>query len=329
MIIFNIRCLRFLIFISIFNIITISPSLAQSLESLKYALSPVGSVSEEDVKQALNIIPDFANLEDRIMAVSSYFLHRPYSLGPAGEGEDGDLDQKPLSTWDKFDCVTFIEAVMALSLIHPRSRDHRLNLENYYDNIKLIKYHSDEISFLTRNHFTEMDWIPYLNNIGLLQDITKSIFPSAPIRTKIIDKKLWFMQKTTKDLFLPDATEEEKNEILHDFKNKVINLDFQPQDVELHYLPFHQLMNKEVQKKLPRISIFSLIRGEHPTNPHIPVMVSHQGLLIRKEDHQLYIRHASTSTMTVMDIALDDYITLRLKDTWPSLGLNLQTQLAF
>lgn len=287
--------------------------------------TPISSVSELDIEKALSQTPHFNSLDDRMLALSAYFLGRPYFLGPAGEGDDGDLDKKPLSTWELFDCVTYIEAVMSLAMVNPRSRTNLVNLETYYENIKLIKYHSEDISFLTRNHFTELDWIPYLNKRGVLKDITRSIYFFAPTKSKIIDKHQWFMQKTTKDLYLPDMSEEEKKLALEEFKQKVTDLEIQPQKAALRYIPFKMLKLSRIQSRLPKVSIFSLIREEHPTNHNIPVMVSHQGLLIRKDNGELYIRHASTSTKTVMDIRLNDYIELRLKDApWVSLGLNLQ-----
>lgn len=281
-------------------------------------------VSELDIQQALEVSSEISNIQDRLLNISAYFLNRPYFLGPAGEGETAEFDQKPISTWERFDCVTYVEAVLALAKINPKSTSNSVNLDQYYENIKLIKYHHDEISFLTRNHFTELDWIPHLQSIGFIQDLTKQIFPFAPAQKKVIDKHHWFMQKTLQDLYLPNASQDEKVQALYDFKQQVASLELVPHETQLHFLPFRFLLLPQLKKRLPKVSIFSLVRGEHPTNPNIPVMVSHQGLLIKKDDNQFYIRHASTSTMTVTDILLDDYINLRLKDAWPSLGLNLQ-----
>jgi hypothetical protein len=314
----------FSLFISLFYLLNVSLSFAQTNSGILFT-----QVNEVDLEKALSQVPHFQSLDDRMIALSNYFLGRPYFLGPAGEGDDGDLDKKPLSTWELFDCVTFIEAVMALAQINPRSRSNSLNLETYYENIKKIKYHSDEISFLTRNHFTELDWIPYLNQTEILKDVTRSVYYFAPSKYKVIDKHQWFMNKTIKDLYLPGLSDEEKQIALDEFKETVEELNLQPQKVGLKYIPFKMLKLSRIQSRLPKVSIFSLIRDDHPTNSNIPVMVSHQGLLIRKNDGELYIRHASTSgSKTVMDITLNEYIELRLKDApWKSLGLNLQVML--
>ena len=311
-------------FISIYLIVLLLTASFTSTAQITLT-SPISSVSEVDIEAALSQTPHLDSLNQRVLAISGYFLGRPYFLGPAGEGDDGDLDKKPLSTWELFDCVTYIEAVMALAMVNPRSSTNLVNLETYYDNIKFIKYHSHNISYLTRNHFTELDWIPYLNNVGILKDVTRSVYYFAPTQYKTIDKHQWFMQKTIKDLYLPDMSDEEKNQALEEFKQQVEDQNIQPQKVGLRYIPFKTLKLARIQNRLPKVSIFSLIRDEHPTNRNIPVMVSHQGLLIRKDNGELYIRHASTSTKTVMDIKLNKYIDMRFKDApWPSLGLNLQ-----
>lgn len=284
-------------------------------------------VTEDDIQKIYNSVPPFENLNDRLIAYSQFFLKKPYYLGPAGEGEEGDLDQKPLSNWEQFDCVTYVEAVLALSMVSQRHASSQSNLLQYYDNIKSIKYHSEDISFLTRNHFTELDWIPYLNKIDLLKDVTRTVYRNSPKHSKVIDKHKWFMEKTLQDLYLPDLNDEEKRLQLENFKEKVLSLNLRPKKATLRYVPLAALLSPQVQRRLPKISIFSLIRGTHPTIPNIAVMVSHQGFLIKKNKEEIFIRHASTSTKTVMDIPLNEYVANRLQDKWPSLGLNLQVVL--
>src|SRR5271169_5922701 len=57
-----------------------------------------------------------ASLAQRVEAVSELFLGVPYKLGSLGEGPDGEFDRDPLIRFDAFDCTTFVETVMALSL---------------------------------------------------------------------------------------------------------------------------------------------------------------------------------------------------------------------
>ena len=55
-----------------------------------------------------------APLAERIDAISEAMLERPYIADPLGEGEGTDAD--PLVRYDAFDCLTFVEEVLALSL---------------------------------------------------------------------------------------------------------------------------------------------------------------------------------------------------------------------
>ena len=57
----------------------------------------------------------FSTIE-RLAIVSSAFLGRPYFWGPLGEGAEGDFDQYPLYRADLFDCLTFVETVLAVAL---------------------------------------------------------------------------------------------------------------------------------------------------------------------------------------------------------------------
>ncbi len=118
---------------------------------------PLSEVNATQLSQVLQASANTSSATNRLLEISASFLGRPYLLGPAGEGVDGDFDQRPLSTWEKFDCVTYVEAVLALSLIHNPSNDPQANLQMYYQNLIEIKYSDDNnISFLTRNHFTEI-----------------------------------------------------------------------------------------------------------------------------------------------------------------------------
>lgn len=291
-----------------------------------YAQSDLNEVSEAEINEIFLSVPHKSNINYRLEAFSSYFKNKelPYFSGPEGEGKDGDYDQKPISNWSRFDCVTYVESVLSLALMQKRFPTAKQNLDNYYDHLIQIKYFDEKISYINRNHFTELDWLPYLNNIKILKDVTKSVFKYAPTRTKIIDKNLWFMNKTINDLFYRETTSDEfKLQKLHELQDEVSQLNIKPVNVSLRYIPFAELKKTEIQRRLPKVSIFSLVRGEHPSKK-IPTMISHQGFLIKLSPGHIVIRHASTSTLQVVDVDFNEYIEKRMQDSWPSLGLNLQ-----
>ncbi len=84
-----------------------------------------------------------------------YFAHAlegvPYFLGPTGEGRYGSVDPRPILDFSRFDCVTYIESVIALSLAR-RPAD-------LIPAILPVRYRGDTVSFATRNHFFVGDWL--------------------------------------------------------------------------------------------------------------------------------------------------------------------------
>lgn len=95
-----------------------------------------------------------------------------YVNNPLGEEFWPDTD--PLIRFDAFDCMTFVETVLA---------------DGNVDKLTQIRYKNGEIKFTNRNHFTELDWIP--NNSDRVYDVTEK-FGTVSTRNVTIDKKSWF-----------------------------------------------------------------------------------------------------------------------------------------
>jgi len=131
-----------------------------------------------------------ANADDRIAKTSARFLGAPYVEGPLGEGDKfgaARASKGPRYRLDAFDCVSYIETVMALAMTNSEE-DFRAEMDK-------IRYKDGAVSFESRNHFTSADWIP--NNSRIFFDATErvSIFsllgPAKVVTTKI-DKQKWF-----------------------------------------------------------------------------------------------------------------------------------------
>ncbi len=88
---------------------------------------------------------------DRLRYFSRVLEGRPYFLGPTGEGRFAGLEPNPLIDLSRFDCVTYIESVMALA----SSRDGT----DLLPQILAIRYGSDTVSYSSRNHFFVEDWL--------------------------------------------------------------------------------------------------------------------------------------------------------------------------
>ena len=109
-------------------------------------------------------------------AESKYMGHEyvgvRYVNDPLGEEIYPDTD--PLIRTDAFDCLTFVETVLANGDVNELNK---------------IRYKNGEIGFANRNHFTELDWVT--NNSSRVYEITEK-FGTTSTRNVTIDKKSWF-----------------------------------------------------------------------------------------------------------------------------------------
>ncbi len=118
-------------------------------------------------------------LPDRMAAVSSALLGRPYVNDPMGEGDGHDAD--PLARYDAFDCLTFTEEVLALSLAGDPVHAAAIRTALRYDGSP---------SYATRRHFMELQWVPAAVANGWLVDTTGQY--GEPRRlAKAVDASTW------------------------------------------------------------------------------------------------------------------------------------------
>ena len=84
------------------------------------------------------------------------YLGAAYILDPLGEGYGAPHDQDPIRRIDAFDCLTFVETVLA---------------DNSSEDLQKIRYAGGEIDWFRRNHWTEKDWIPNAMALELIMPI--------------------------------------------------------------------------------------------------------------------------------------------------------------
>lgn len=104
--------------------------------------------------------------------IGAEYLGVPYVTNPLGENAAPDTD--PLIRFDAFDCVTFVETVLADGDVN------KLNKIRYADGVP---------NFMTRNHFIETDWLE--NNHDIMTNVSAQ-YGKIATRNVIIDKKKWF-----------------------------------------------------------------------------------------------------------------------------------------
>jgi hypothetical protein len=120
----------------------------------------MSSDASREVSRLLKLIDGIPEIGERIAAVTSEWLGRPYienPLDPRGHYESLRIDL------EAFDCVTMIENAIAISM----SED----INQFVDTLKELRYQNGVVGWPARNHYMS-DWLT--NNIatGLLEDLT-------------------------------------------------------------------------------------------------------------------------------------------------------------
>src|SRR5262245_55177664 len=85
-------------------------------------------------------------LPERMGAVSSALLGRPYVSDPMGEGVLPDAD--PFARYDAFDCLTFAEEVLALTLAPDPVHAAEVRAS--------LRYGDEPRDYVHRRHFMEL-----------------------------------------------------------------------------------------------------------------------------------------------------------------------------
>lgn len=273
---------------------------------------------------SLNIKPN-QNLSARITAISAEFLGKPYELGALGEGLGGKYDQFPLYRTDAFDCETFVDTVLALALANNGS-----SFERY---IRQIRYKNGLVSFVTRNHFTCLDWNINNQQQGFVTDITQDIkdkndHPVALMAQALIDKPSWYQHFSLKNIRIKDASPTTQAARLALLKEEGSHL---PSVIStIPYIPFSALFNEsgepnmQIFNQIPNAAIIEIIRPNWDLQQQIGthLNVSHLGFAIWKNDKLLF-RQASSTQHRVVDSPLIDY--LRNAQKSPTIkGINIQ-----
>ncbi len=211
----------------------------------------------------------------RIDKISQSYLGLPYIVDPLGEGEGYDKD--PLFRFDGFDCVTYVETVLAEALAGSN--------EQFLPILNQIRYKNSQIDFKTRNHFTSIDWI--VNNQQIIKDITEDLFPQEhQISRTWIDRSAWFL------------------------RNHKMVVQENPKYSILPYLSIEAVQNNpDLLSRIPHGAIISIVRPNWNLKDKIGTNldVSHQGFAILKDD-VLYFRHAGISAKQVVEEPLIQYL---------------------
>lgn len=266
--------------------------------SITYAFSS----TREDAQQILSRFSNETNIQKRLDLFSKIFLGLPYGKnGPLGEGADGRYDKDPLYRFDIFDCTTYVETVMALAL----SR----NVNEFENHLEKIRYEDGDIDYLKRNHFTDLQWIPFNTANGLMSEINHIVFPKGELKIAeaIINFPNWLRSHKLDQIIAPLETLETRRALLEELKSLAPN--FNQSVAKVSYISIKSIVLKpSLLSYIPSGAIINFVRpnwdltstsGTHQN-------ISHQGFVFRV-NNSLYLRHA-TVTGKVEEIPLIDYL---------------------
>ena len=103
---------------------------------------PAGLKADE-VNSILREAKRVKNLSERIDLISAHFIGRPYIAGSLGGGPD--VAEPFCATLEGFDCVTYIETVLALASSN--------SLGDVADALREIRYKDGKVDWFHRNHY--------------------------------------------------------------------------------------------------------------------------------------------------------------------------------
>jgi hypothetical protein len=229
-----------------------------------------------------------APLAERIDAISALWLGKPYKLGPLGEGLGAQTDSDPITRYDVFDCLTYVEEVMALAMSPDPKRAHELRMA--------MRYTQDPATYENRRHFMLAEWVPGTQQDGWMRDITAEL-PGAEPRSKTVTSQTWAGWKKRKAFPLSDA------------RLPVGTMDF-------HVLPL--TVTSETLEAIPDGAVIFTVRALWD---HLPIAISHVGIKVPGDKPTM--RHASRMGQRVVrDDDLNWYVKhLGTYKNWPSEGL--------
>ncbi|WP_165942880.1 N-acetylmuramoyl-L-alanine amidase-like domain-containing protein [Marinomonas flavescens] len=269
----------------------------------------------------------------KIERLSATLLGAPYVDGNLGEGINGKYDKDPLWRFNEFDCTTYVETVLAGAMSQ--------SANDFVPNLLKIRYDHGQVSFVTRNHFPSVDWIP--NNHWMLKDITQQIGGTqTALANTIIDKKAWYQRMALNRIQNITATPESKKTLLIALKKEGRSL--KPESVSTPYIPLsaiflqdqvarssvlqqrltYSTINQALLNRIPTGSVISMVRPNYNVKRWIGtnMNITHQAIAIRKHG-RLYIRNASLIMGKVVDQEFVHYFSRYLEGSSLK-GFNVQ-----
>ncbi len=234
---------------------------------------------------------DTTSHAERLAAVSAMFVGRRYQISPLGEGPLGSVDADPIARFDRFDCVTYVEQVMALAWFG--------KLDAAIAELQHIRYAAGQIRYGARKHIMMAQWIPQNIAAGFVRDISSSV-AGGPVSYAEL-------QLGERDFVSPLGR-----------KLKLSRADRPLGTHRLPIIPVDRLGG--LIGRIPHGTIITSIRAPRSG---VPYRASHVGLVI-DEGGKKVVRHAHRRRGRVVEQPLETFSREAQRwRRWPIVGFNL------
>jgi Protein of unknown function (DUF1460) len=132
-----------------------------------------------EVKRLLNAFREVNEPGTRLERISAHLLESPYVSNPLGGGPH-ERESLVIRS-DGFDCVTYVETVLAL-------KDSR-TADEFSDALRQMRYAGGKVAWYSRNHYM-LDWIKNNQRRGIVKNITMGSRTTTRTRRLSLIKEL-------------------------------------------------------------------------------------------------------------------------------------------
>ncbi|NES67397.1 MAG: DUF1460 domain-containing protein [Okeania sp. SIO2D1] len=232
-------------------------------------------VMEYAVKQNLSQRP----MAEIMQAIADYFIGTPYKAGLLDQSNQESL----VISLDGFDCVLFVETVLAMS--------RGIAVEDYsyltfVNNIKNQRYWNGKMNgYCSRLHYFS-EWIADNQRRENITDI------GVELGGERVKKQLFFMSKNRWEY--PQIASNDAN------YQCIVNMEDSISKLKINYIPYYKISSVYSQLKAGDIvAVATEING---------LDVTHTGLVYRNSDGNIGIIHASPAGKVTVAYDLERYI---------------------
>jgi hypothetical protein len=241
--------------------------------------------SEKEIAQDL-ISFRSKSLAEKLEHWSRRWLGTPYRRDPLGEGQNSLIDRDPLTRFDAFDCTTWVETVVSLSLSQ--------SFDEFQKTLLRMRYHDADPRFEARNHFIGLEWIPHQIEQGWMTTVIPPREHELQVRT-FVDRSNWFRTLAAK------ASNARTRKALEQLSTTAQS--------EFETLVGFSISASHPHPAIPTPAVVTLISPHWKTREQIgtDLSISHQGLLLQSPQG-LVFRHASRETKIVTELPWKNYL---------------------